>query len=73
MTQTIRLLEIPDRLWDKEETAEFLKIATRTLYQLNTNGTGPRYFKVGRECRYDPRDVVDWLESRASRPARAAA
>lgn len=73
MTQAVRLLELPDRLWDKEETAEFLHITTRTLYQLNTNGTGPRYFKVGRECRYDPRDVIAWLESRASRPAEVAA
>lgn len=72
MTQRVTILELPDRLWDADETATLLGIATRTLYQLNTNGTGPRYFKVGRECRYDPRDVFSWLESRASRPAAMA-
>lgn len=69
MTQSVKVMEIPDRLWPPVETAGFLGIAVRTLYQLNTNGTGPRYYKVGRECRYDPRDVVSWLESKASRPS----
>jgi len=69
MTQAVRVIELPDRLWASDETAAFLNIDPKTLYQLNTAGTGPRYFKVGRECRYDPRDVMSWLEARASRPA----
>ena len=73
MTQRVRVIELPERLWEFDETAQFLRVTARTLYQLNTNGTGPRYFKVGRECRYDPRDVLSWLEARASRPAATGA
>jgi predicted DNA-binding transcriptional regulator AlpA len=62
---------LPERLWTLDETAAFLVIPPRTLYQLNHKGTGPRFFRVGRHCRYDPRDVLEWLTSRsyAPRPA----
>lgn len=69
----MKVIELPERLWAAGETAAFLGIETKTLYQLNTYGTGPRYFKVGRQCRYDPRDVIGWLESKASRPPVSAA
>lgn len=54
---------LPDRLWTLEETAAFLAIPVATLYKLNHKRTGPRFFRVGRGCRYDPRDVADWLQS----------
>jgi predicted DNA-binding transcriptional regulator AlpA len=73
MTRTVRVVELPDRLWSADETATFLRIDAKTLYQLNTYGTGPRYYKVGRVCRYDPREILNWLESKASRPAEVAA
>ena len=69
----MRVLELPECLWSVQKTAFFLGVDTKTLYQLNTYGTGPRYFKVGRECRYDPREVWGWLQSRASRPHAEAA
>jgi predicted DNA-binding transcriptional regulator AlpA len=52
----------PERLWTLEETAEFLAIPISTLYKLNHKRTGPRFFRVGRHCRYDPRDAFSWLE-----------
>lgn len=58
----------PARLWTLEETAEFLSIPRATLYKLNHKGTGPRFFHVGRHCRYDPRDVYAWLTSRCRAP-----
>ena len=56
------------RLWTTQKTAAFLELPTSTLYQLNSKGTGPRYFTVGRYCRYDPDDVIAWLNARASTP-----
>lgn len=53
--------QLPLRLWTLAETAEFLRIPTATLYQLNYKRSGPRFFRVGKHCRYDPRDVLAWL------------
>ena len=60
--------ELPTRLWTLEETANFLAIPIATLYKLNHKRTGPRFFRIGRHCRYDPRDVREWLNSRAFSP-----
>jgi Helix-turn-helix domain len=35
-----------------------------TLDQWAYLGTGPRFVKIGRHRRYDPRDVEAWIESR---------
>ena len=59
---------LPERLWTLEETAEFLVIPAATLYQLNHKRTGPRFFRVGRYCRYDPRDVLAWLRLHTGSP-----
>ena len=63
--------ELPPRLWTLEETAGYLAIPTATLYKLNHKRTGPRFFHVGRHCRYDPRDVLEWLNARACSPGLA--
>ena len=63
-TPTARRL--PERLWSHQETADFLQIPGATLHQLNHKKTGPRSYKVGRHRRYDPKDVMAWLETRAS-------
>lgn len=62
---------LPDRLWTLEETAGFLAIPPATLYKLNHKRTGPRFARVGRHCRYDPRDVMTWLRSRMCVPGSA--
>lgn len=59
---------LPPRLWTLEETAGFLAIPVATLYKLNHKRTGPRFFRVGRHCRYDPRDVMAWLQGRSCIP-----
>ena len=56
-----------DRLWSHEETATFLGISVRTLYQMNWKGTGPRSFRVGRYRRYAAGDVRTWLNQRATK------
>ncbi len=57
---------LPARLWSHPETAAFLGIPEATLHQLNSKRTGPRSYKVGRHRKYDPADVAEWLDSRAS-------
>lgn len=59
---TRRGMAMPERLWTLEETAQFLAIPVATLYKLNHKRTGPKFFRVGRHCRYDPRDVLAWLQ-----------
>lgn len=54
------------RLWTLKETADYLGLPVGTMYQLNYKGTGPRFYTVGRHCRYEPDDVVAWLGERAS-------
>ena len=63
-----RASAMPERLWTLAETAEFLAIPVSTLYKLNHKRTGPRFFRVGRHCRYDPRDVVAWLQGPHCQP-----
>lgn len=55
---------MPTRLWTLAETAAFLSIPVATLYQFNHKGSGPRFFRIGKHCRYDPRDVMAWLDRR---------
>lgn len=56
----------PQRLWSLKETAAYLGLPVATMYQLNYKGTGPRFYTVGRYCRYDPEDVAAWLDRHAS-------
>lgn len=51
----------PARLWTLKETAAFLGLPVATMYQLNYKGTGPKYYPVGRYCRYEPEEVMAWL------------
>lgn len=63
-----RVTEV-NRLWSHQETAAFLGISVKTLYQMNWKGTGPRGFRVGRHRRYAAADVQAWLSRRAIEPA----
>ncbi|GAA0190921.1 hypothetical protein GCM10008944_03750 [Cytobacillus oceanisediminis] len=59
---------LPERLWTLDETAAFLAISPATLYKLNHKRTGPAFFRVGKHCRYDPRDVFAWLKRHSHLP-----
>ncbi|MBN1174457.1 MAG: helix-turn-helix domain-containing protein [Micromonosporaceae bacterium] len=56
------------RMWTHAETAAYLGIREQTLYFLNHKGKGPRYYKVGRYCRYRPTDIDHWLTTRQATP-----
>ncbi len=53
---------LPDRMWSRQETAEFLGVPVQTISVWRLSGRGPRASKVGRYLRYNPADVMAWLE-----------
>lgn len=44
------------------ELASQLGVTLQTLYDLRSQGRGPRGFRVGRELRFRVREVEAWLE-----------
>jgi predicted DNA-binding transcriptional regulator AlpA len=54
-----------ENLIDSDDLSKRLGgVPKSTLDQWAYLGTGPRYVKIGRHRRYDPRDVEAWIESR---------
>lgn len=47
------------------ELAEWLKVPKPTIYAMNTQGTGPRRHKIGKQVRYRMRDIEKWLDTQA--------
>lgn len=52
-----------EKLWTVQETADFLRLPVKTLYQWNWRGEGPPVYKAGRYLRYVPDEVRKWLFS----------
>ncbi|WP_395105270.1 helix-turn-helix transcriptional regulator [Actinomadura sp. SCN-SB] len=47
-----------------EDLAERFGVPVRTVYSWNSEGTGPRYMKIGRHARYKLADVIAWENER---------
>ncbi|MEV6980029.1 helix-turn-helix domain-containing protein [Sphaerisporangium sp. NPDC051017] len=47
-----------------EELADRVGVTVQTVYYWNKVGSGPRFMKIGRHCRYRLADVLAWEESR---------
>jgi hypothetical protein len=58
---------------DGAALSEMLGIPPGTLANWRYQGTGPRFYRVGRHVRYKLSDVLDWLETNAREPKVAAA
>lgn len=43
------------------QLADYLGVCPQTLYDLRSQGRGPRGFRVGRELRFRLGEVEDWL------------
>ena len=56
----------PEALWNKDITAKYLGISTKTLDRWNAEGRGPKGRKVGFQTRYIPSDVQEFLASCAT-------
>ena len=53
-----------EKLLEEKELAERLQVSLGTLRTWRTDGTGPRFHRIGQMIRYAPPDVKDWLLSR---------
>jgi predicted site-specific integrase-resolvase len=53
-------------LWSAADTAHFLGVPIKTLYQWKWLGQGPPVRKVGRHLRYDPDEVRRWFAALGS-------
>jgi excisionase family DNA binding protein len=58
-----------ERLWTVQDTAAYLGVPVKTLYQWKWRGEGPPVRKVGRHLRYDPASVRAWFASLGSEAA----
>lgn len=48
----------PDELAGRED------VPKKTVYRWNSNGTGPRYMRIGNHVRYKLADVIAWENAR---------
>jgi excisionase family DNA binding protein len=53
------------RMWSRSETAGYLNVPVRTVAQWAYQGTGPKFYRLGKHARYRPEDVEAWLEKHA--------
>lgn len=56
-------MDTRDRLWTAQETARYLGVPIKTLYQWKWRREGPPARRVGRYLRYDPAEVKAWFRS----------
>jgi excisionase family DNA binding protein len=50
------------RLLSVQEVAGLLQVPVKTIYQWRYLGEGPPALRVGKYTRFDPADVVRWLD-----------
>jgi excisionase family DNA binding protein len=50
-----------DTVLSLSELAARLRVSVQTIYDLRSQGRGPRGFRVGRELRFRAREVDSWL------------
>lgn len=50
-----------EHLWSVEETASYLRVPVKTLYQWRYLRIGPPSHRVGRHVRYEPSQVRAWV------------
>jgi len=57
-----------EMLYDTAHAAAKLNLSPRTLEKMRLNGTGPRFFKLGRRrVAYSDETIREWLSSRLRR------
>jgi excisionase family DNA binding protein len=51
-----------------DETADYIRHPPTTLYVMNSEGTGPPRYKVGRRVLYRRSEVDEWIKARRVEP-----
>lgn len=64
---------MPDKHLTPNDLAEREGVPLKTVYQWNSEGTGPRYMKIGRHVRYKLADVIAWENARYAEHGGSAA
>ncbi|NYI94663.1 excisionase family DNA binding protein [Streptomonospora nanhaiensis] len=54
---------VPQQLWSVKETARFLGVPAKTLYEWRYKGDGPPSHRIGRHLRYVPAEVHAWVRT----------
>jgi predicted DNA-binding transcriptional regulator AlpA len=58
-----------EREWlDPLDLASWLGLDVKSVYNLNYNRTGPRFYRIANRVRYRRIDVEKWLAERAVTP-----
>ena len=52
-----------DRYLSVEQAAAIIGDSPKTLYNRNSRGDGPIYYRIGRKCKYLGRELEDWIRS----------
>ena len=55
-----------DILLSPHQVQEWIGLSTKTLQKRRTDGTGPKFIKVGNSVRYRWSDVEKWLEAHSA-------
>ncbi|OLT25893.1 hypothetical protein BJF83_22220 [Nocardiopsis sp. CNR-923] len=63
-TQTVPHARTGAALWSVKDTAAYLGVPAKTLYEWRYKGDGPPSHRVGRYVRYLPDEVHAWVRSR---------
>ncbi|SDN55045.1 helix-turn-helix transcriptional regulator [Allokutzneria albata] len=50
-------------LWGPQELADYLKVSIETIYKWRTKRYGPPGVRIGKHVRYQPAEVLEWLNS----------
>nr|WP_049568185.1 helix-turn-helix domain-containing protein [Nocardiopsis sp. SBT366] len=63
-TSTVPRPRTDEVLWSVTDTAAYLRVPPKTLYEWRYKGDGPPSHRVGRYVRYVPAEVHAWVTSR---------
>lgn len=61
-----------ERLIGVDELAEWLGVPKATIYWLNTTGKGPERHRIGKQVKYIPSEVMEWIKAQRVIPGLAA-
>lgn len=53
----------PTPLWGTAEVARYCNVSESTVRAWRFNDVGPQGHRVGKHVRYNPNDVIAWVES----------